>query len=204
QMKLTNFLPILCLLTASLGAFAQSAPSPLRPSKKAISWADKTLKKMSVDEKIGQLIHVGVNARYLHQQSASYRELHRHVTENHIGGIIFFVGPVYETVHLANRMQAVAKTPLLISLDAETGVGMRFLDAEVFPWAMAVAATGEPELARRMGEIAGIEARALGFQHVFAPVVDVNYNAANPVINVRSFGEDPEDVSRFANAFIRG
>ena len=109
-MKLTNFLLILCLLTGSLGAFAQSTPSPLRPSKNSLEWADKTLRKMSVDEKIGQLIHVGINARYLHQQSASYRELHRHVTENHIGGIIFFVGPVYETVHLANRMQAAAIT----------------------------------------------------------------------------------------------
>ncbi|MBA2379105.1 MAG: glycoside hydrolase family 3 C-terminal domain-containing protein [Blastocatellia bacterium] len=196
---------LLALLSAAPRTAARDQQTQkFQPSRAAWQWADKTLAKMSVDEKIGQLIHVGINAKYAHRESAFYKELHRHVTENKIGGIIFFVGPVYETVHLVNRMQAAATTPLLISLDAETGVGMRFLDANVFPWAMAVAATGEPDLARRMGVITGREARALGFHHVFAPVVDINNNAANPVINVRSFGEDPEDVARFANAFTAG
>jgi beta-N-acetylhexosaminidase len=188
----------------STSAKPWSAPTKFEPSRAAWQWADKTLKKISVDEKIGQLIHIGVNARFANQDSFFFKDLRRHVTENKIGGIIFFVGPVYETVHLANRMQEAAKIPLLMSLDAETGVGMRFLDAENFPWAMAVAATGELELARRMGEITGREAHTLGFRHVFAPVVDVNNNADNPVINFRSFGEDPEDVARFANAFTAG
>ena len=176
----------------------------LEPSKDAWNKAEKLVKKMSVDEKIGQLIHIGVNAKFANQDSAFFQDLQRQVVEQKIGGIIFFVGPVYETVHLANRMQSAAHVPLLISLDAETGVGMRFTDAEVFPWAMAVGATGEPELARRMGVIAGREARATGFQQLFAPVLDVNNNAENPVINVRSFGEDPESVARFGVALIDG
>lgn len=174
------------------------------PSKKAWSWAEKQLSKMSADEKVGQLIHIGVNARFANQDSAFFREIKRQVIENKIGGIIFFGAPIYETVHLANRMQEAAKIPLLISLDAETGIGMRFEDATNFPWAMGVAATGNPEFARRMGIIAGREARTLGIQQIYAPVLDVNNNAANPVINVRSYGEDPADVARFGIAFLEG
>ncbi len=182
----------------------QTASPRFEPSKKAWEWADKTLKKMSPDEKVGQLIHVGINARYANQDSAFFKDLKRHVVENKIGGIIFFGAPIYETTHIANRMQKVAKTPLLMSLDAETGIGMRFEDATNFPWAMAVTATGNPEFARRMGVITGREARAIGIQHVYAPVLDVNNNADNPVINVRSFGEDPDDVARFGIAFAEG
>jgi len=159
---------------------------------------------MTVEEKVGQLIHVGINARFANQESAFFKDIRRHVVENKIGGIIFFGAPIYETTHIANRMQEAAKYPLLMSLDAETGIGMRFEDATNFPWAMAVTATGNPEFARRMGVITGREARAIGIQHIFAPVLDVNNNAGNPVINVRSFGEDPEDVARFGVAFAEG
>jgi len=176
----------------------------LGPSQKAWKYADKQLKKMSVDEKIGQLIHVGLNARFANQDSEFFKDLKRHVVENRIGGIIFFGAPIYETVHLANRMQALAEIPLLISLDAETGVGMRFGDAVNFPWAMAVAATGNAEYARKIGVVTAREAKAMGIMHVYSPVLDVNNNADNPVINVRSFGEDPNDVARFGVAFIQG
>jgi beta-N-acetylhexosaminidase len=189
----------------SLGVAPPTAQqSRFEPSAKAWKWADKQLKKMSVDEKVGQLVHVGINARFANQESFFFKDLRRHVVENKIGGIIFFGAPIYETTHLANRMQELANIPLLMSLDAETGIGMRFEDATNFPWAMAVTATGEPDLARRMGAITGREARAIGVQHVYAPVLDVNNNANNPVINVRSFGEDPEDVARFGAAFADG
>ncbi len=174
------------------------------PSEKAWKWADKKLRKMSLDEKIGQLVHIGVNARFLNQDSNEFKELKRQVVENKVGGIIVFVGGVYDTVHLINRMQELAEIPLLISADFETGVGMRFPDTVNFPWNMAIAATGNPELARRQGAIVGRETRALGVQQVFAPVIDVNNNAENPVINVRSYGENAEDVSRFGVAFMEG
>lgn len=176
----------------------------LEPSKKAWSFADKQLKKMSSDEKIGQLIHIGVNARFTNQDSEFFKDLKRQVVENKIGGIIFFGAPIYETTHLANRMQELAGIPLLMSLDAETGIGMRFGDAINFPWAMAVAATGNPEYARKIGVVTAREARTMGILHVYSPVLDVNNNADNPVINVRSFGEDPEDVAKFGVAFIDG
>jgi beta-N-acetylhexosaminidase len=159
---------------------------------------------MSVEDKVGQLVHIGVNARFANQESSFFKDLKRQVVENKIGGVIFFGAPVYETTHLINRLQENARLPLLMSLDAETGIGMRFEDATNFPWAMAVAATGEPEFARRMGVITGREARAIGIQHVYAPVLDVNNNADNPVINVRSFGEDPNEVTKFGVAFADG
>jgi beta-N-acetylhexosaminidase len=111
---------------------------------------------------------------------------------------------VYESVVLMNRMQQVAKYPLLISADLEAGAGMRFDDTVNFPWTMAVGATGNPEYARRQGAVTAREARAMGIHQIYAPVVDVNNNAANPVINVRSYGENATDVARFAAAFTEG
>ena len=204
---LFSFLVLLGLNLNSLAftASARAEQAPIwAPSKKAWSHADKLLRKMSVEEKVGQLVHVGINAKFANRESPFFKDLERHVVENKVGGIIFFGAPLYETTIIANRMQSLAKVPLLMSLDAETGIGMRFEDATNFPWAMAVAATGEPEYARRMGVITGREAKAIGIKHVYAPVLDVNNNAANPVINVRSFGEDPADVSRFGVAFAQG
>jgi beta-N-acetylhexosaminidase len=175
-----------------------------QPSNDALKWADAELKKMSLEEKAGQLISVGINARFLNQESAEFKELRRQVEQNHIGGIILFRGSVYESVHLVNRMQQLAKRPLLISADLEAGSGMRFEDTVNLPWNMAVGATGNPVYARRQGEQTAREARALGVQQIFAPVADVNNNAGNPVINVRSFGEDPAEVARFVAAFVEG
>ncbi|MCC6326991.1 MAG: glycoside hydrolase family 3 C-terminal domain-containing protein [Acidobacteria bacterium] len=176
----------------------------LEPSKRSWNFAAKRVRKMSVDEKVGQLVHVGINARYANQDSPFFKALERDVVDNKIGGIIFFGAPIYETTHIANRMQELAKIPLLMSLDAETGIGMRFEDATNFPWAMALTATGDPDYAYKVGVVTGREARAVGIRHVYAPVLDVNNNADNPVINVRSFGEDPQEVGRFGSAFAQG
>lgn len=226
-MKLTRFnrfihtITLLCLLSAVVpmkivrgqqtqhssqptSVAARVAPFPPRPSREALQWANAELARMSLDEKIGQLISVGINATFLHQDSEAYRALRRQVEENHIGGIVLFRGSVYESVHLVNRMQRHARRPLLISADLEAGAGMRFDDTVNFPWNMAVGATGNPEYARRQGKITAREARALGIRQIFAPAVDVNNNAQNPVINVRSYGEDPTHVARFAAAFIEG
>lgn len=174
------------------------------PSEAALKWANKELKRMTLEEKVGQLISVGINATFLNQDSEAFRTLKHQVVDNKIGGIIIFRSQVYETVMLVNRMQELARYPLLISADLEAGAGMRFDDTVNFPWNMAVGATGNPDYARRQGEITAREARAIGVQHVFAPVVDVNNNAANPVINVRSYGEDPVEVGKFAAAFVAG
>jgi beta-N-acetylhexosaminidase len=179
-------------------------PYSRQASPDALKWADAELKRMTLDEKAGQLISIGINARFLNQESGEFKELRRQVEQNHVGGIILFRGPIYESVHLVNRMQQLARLPLLISADLESGSGMRFDDATNLPWNMALGATGNPEYARRQGELTAREARALGVQQIFAPVADVNNNAGNPVINVRSFGEDPAEVARFVSAFVEG
>ncbi len=200
-----SFLSLLLLLALSqsfiLPAFASTT---FKPDAKSFKWADKMLAKMTLDEKIGQMIHIGVNADYMNQDSTKFQEFKRQVTTNKIGGIIVFVGGVYDTVHFVNRMQELADIPLLISADFETGVAMRFPDTINFPWNMAVSATGNPEFARREGALVAKEARALGIHWDFAPVVDVNNNADNPVINVRSYGENPHEVGKFATEFMIG
>ncbi|MFN2516258.1 MAG: glycoside hydrolase family 3 protein [Pyrinomonadaceae bacterium] len=175
-----------------------------KPSKEALKWANKQLGRMSLDEKIGQLISVGINATFLNQDSDAFKALRHQVEDNHIGGIILFRGPVYESVVLVNRMQQLARYPLLISADLEAGSGMRFDDTVNLPWNMAVGATNNPDYARRQGALTAREARALGVQQIYAPVADVNNNAANPVINVRSYGEDPAAVGQFVAAFVQG
>ncbi len=201
---LISLFSIFILLLTTLSPALAQPTAGFWPSKKSEDFAAKLVKKMTVEEKVGQLVHVGINAKFANQNSPFFKDIQRHVVENKVGGIIFFGAPLYETTVLANRMQQNAKLPLLMSLDAETGIGMRFEDATNFPWAMAVTATGNPDFARRMGVITGREAKAIGIRHVYAPVLDVNNNAANPVINVRSFGESPEDVANFGVAFAQG
>ncbi|MDX6303577.1 MAG: beta-N-acetylhexosaminidase [Blastocatellia bacterium] len=185
-------------------AVAKTQPYSRKASSDALKWADKEIKRMSLDEKIGQLVAVGLNATYLNQDSSAFKDLRHQIVDNHVGGIVLFRGPVYESVMLVNRMQQLAKHPLLISSDLEAGPGMRFDDTVNFPWNMAVGATANPEYARRQGELTAREARALGIQQIYAPVADVNNNAANPVINVRSYGEDPSSVAKLVAAFVEG
>ena len=179
------------MLLAAVG-LARCATLGLRPE----TW--------TLDEKVGQLFVVAAHGTFMNEGSPEFGELLRQVRENRVGGICWFLSNVYETALLNRKLQAAAKTPLLISADLEAGVGMRFTDTTYWPWAMAVAATGDPALAERQGAIEAEEARALGINQIYAPVADVNINPDNPVINVRSYGEDPQDVARYVAAFVRG
>ena len=199
-MKSVLFFLILLLSCPSV----LSSEAPFRPSRSAKRFAEKKVRKMSLDEKLGQLVHIGINARFLNRDNPRYNRLVRTIREQRVGGITVFAGGIYETVHLVNRLQHESKYPLLISADFETGVGMRLTNTQNFPWNMAIAATGDEKLAERLGYLTALESRATGVHQVFAPVVDVNNNSENPVINVRSFGEDPALVARFGVAFMRG
>src|SRR6185436_6362550 len=128
-------------------------PYTSTPTKEARKWAEKELRRMSLDEKIGQLICVAVNATFLNQDSDAFKALRHQVEDNHVGGIVLFRGPVYESAMLVNRMQSLARYPLLISADLEAGSGMRFNDTVNMPWNMAVGATDNPDYARRQGAL---------------------------------------------------
>ncbi len=148
---------------------------------------------MDLDRKIGQLFVVPARGDVI-----------RHVRDNHVGGVIWFESITRETARVNAELQSVARTPLLVSADLESGMGMRFTDATWWPPAMALAATGDPELAEEQARVTAIEALAIGVNHVLAPVADVNVDPENPVINTRSFGEDPHDVARYVAAYVRG
>ena len=126
------------------------------------------------------------------------------VRDHGIGGIILSAGEPYEAAILLNRLQRLAKVPLLISADLESGTGSKIGGATLFPPLMSLGATGSESLAYAMGRITALEARAVGIHQDYAPVVDVNVNPDNPIINTRSVGEDPEYVGRMAAAFVKG
>lgn len=156
---------------------------------------------MNLDEKIGRLFVIPAFGRFLNERSPEYRELVRHVRDNHVGGVIWFASSVFEAAFLNARLQSIAKRPLLISADLESGLGMRFPDATWWPPAMSV---DDLSLIEEQGRITAIEAQAVGIQQILAPVCDVNVDPDNPVINTRSYGDDAHDVARKVSAFIRG
>ena len=167
-------------------------------------WVANTMEKMALEEKVGQLIACRYTGRFVNMDSEFVDELKTLVAEQKIGGLILFAGDVYETAHLNNSLQEKAKIPLLIASDLERGLGNQIDGATLFPPVMSLGAADSEELAYRMGKITALEARAIGIHMTYAPVVDVNINPDNPIINVRSFGEDPEQVGRLAVPFIKG
>ena len=186
-------------------------------------WVDRTLEAMTLGEKVGQLLLPSFRSVYTSSDSETYDELTELVHAYHVGGLHVFGGreaapdvllnPTYARTSLGrplaaasllNRLQAIARTPLLVTADFETGVGFRMAGATTFPRALAFGAAGDPRLAYEAARITAIEARAIGVHVNFAPVVDVNNNPRNPVINTRSFGEDPARVSEFATAYVEG
>lgn len=177
-------------------------------------WAQKTLKKLSLEEKIGQLFMVRlVMPQFVNIKSAEYQGWRDQIARYHLGSLLLTVpaeGPSlsksepYEIAVLINELQHDNKIPLLMAADYERGLSMRLNGVTVFPHAMAFGAAGKPELAEQFGRIVAEESRAIGVEWNLFPDADVNSNPANPVINTRSFGEDPAQVGAMASAYIRG
>lgn len=179
------------------------------PATLSQTWIEQTLASMTVDEKIGQLIIPATVGMFLSQDSEIFKQMRRDITEFHVGGyhMLGEVSILHEPAGVAlliNHLQELARVPLWITADFEGGVGLRYIGATRLPRAMAMGATGNPEMAYQAARITAEEARALGVQVNFYPVVDVNNNARNPIINIRSFGGDPNQVGLMARAYIRG
>ena len=168
------------------------------------SWVSKTMARLSLRDKVGQLVQVRVSGRFINRESPQFQELADAVRRNHIGGVTLFAGDVYESALLLNELQKLSDLPLFVAADFERGASFRITDTTSFPWTMAIGATGSEELTYQEGAITAREARALGVHWIYAPVMDVNNNPDNPVINIRSYGEDPQLVARLGAAFIRG
>ena len=188
-------------------------PGPIHLDREGEKWAEKTLRKLSTEEKVGQLFNVWVRAEFLNLNSPEYLQLRNSIRKYHLGGFTMTVrwdppflyrNQPYEAAELLNRLQQDSALPLLVSADFERGVTMRLHGATEFPHAMAFGAAGKPEYAEAFGRITALEARAIGVHWNFFPDADVNSNPANPIINTRSFGEDPEQVGDLVTAYLRG
>ncbi|MFN4300077.1 MAG: glycoside hydrolase family 3 N-terminal domain-containing protein [Thermaurantimonas sp.] len=164
-------------------------------------WADSVLKTMTLEQKIGQLYMV---AAYSNRDDKHLRELKNLVEKYHIGGLIFFQGAPVKQAEMTNTLQSVAKIPLMIAMDAEWGPAMRLKTLENLPWAMTIGATADTLMAFEVGREIARQCRRLGVHINFGPVVDINTNPKNPIINARSFGEDPDLVGRMAKAYANG
>lgn len=207
KLRILAALLVLAALFSQTFVAAQSGkyqPFDRKLSKKDEDWVRKTLKSLTLDEKIGQMFMADANVVFWNRESEEFKKLQHHIVDNKVGGVLVFRSEVLPTALSANRWQELAKVPLLISSDLEMGMGMRFDETPWWSPNMAVAATGDVKWARLQGEATAVQARAIGVNWLFAPTSDVNNNPNNPVINVRSFGEDPATVAEFAKAFIEG
>jgi beta-glucosidase-like glycosyl hydrolase/CubicO group peptidase (beta-lactamase class C family) len=164
-------------------------------------WADSILTTLTDDEKIAQLFMV---AAWSNKDEKHYKEIDLLVEKHKIGGIIFFQGSPHKHAELTNRYQAKSKVPMLTAIDGEWGLGMRLDSTISFPRAMIVGAIQDDKLIYEMGTEIARQCKRLGIHVNFAPVADVNSNAANPVIGTRSFGENKDNVARKAAAYMRG
>lgn len=203
-----------CLASAACASAAGTANNTRAAA--GTTWADSVLASLTVRQKAAQLVWPFTLGDYVPEDSPVWRQVSRWITEEQVGGFIISVGSPLEIAGKLNRMQALSGVPLIFGADYETGAGMRvrggyFLPnaidlggATVFPPEMAMGATGDPSLAYAQGRTTAIEARSLGVHIDFTPVLDVNNNPRNPVINTRSYGEDPQQVARFGAAMVRG
>ncbi len=180
------------------------------------AWVERTLSGLTLRQKVGQLIMPWVLGDFAPEGSPSHDRILEYIEDQGIGGVIMSVGSPTEVAAKLNDFQAHSNIPLIVAADLETGAGFRMRGAVQmpgtielggatdFPSLMAVGATADPQLAYEMGRITAREARAVGIHIPFAPVLDVNNNPDNPIINVRSFGENPEEVAGLGAAFVRG
>ena len=188
-------------------------PGPIGLTHAGEKWAEKTLRKLTLEEKIGQVFMIWCRASFLNVENPEYLQLRDDMQKYHVGSFAMTVhvdGPYllrsepYEAAELLNRLQKDSKLPLLFAADFERGVSMRLMGTTVFPHAMAFGGDGSLEDAENFGAVSAEESRAIGIHWNFFPDADVNSNPVNPIINTRSFGEDPRQVGDLVAAYIKG
>jgi len=164
-------------------------------------WVDSVFQSLTVEERIGQLFMV---AAYSNQGASHRQSIEKLIKRYNIGGLLFLQGGPVRQANLTNRFQDISKTPLLIAMDAEWGLGMRLDSTISYPRQMALGAIQDDHQIYLMGEEIGRQMHRLGAHINFAPVVDINSNPTNPVIGTRSFGEDKENVASKGIAYMKG
>jgi len=189
----------LLLLVCSLNGFSQA---PL--SVDAPKWVDSVFKSLTPEQRIAQLMVVRMSSTDGRKVTFHDKEVRDAITKYNVGGICLFQGGPLKQASLVNEMQALAKTPLLISIDGETGLGMRMDSVMALPRQMMMGAADDPSIIYEYGKLVGEQCKRMGIHINYAPVVDINNNPANPVINDRSFGEDKYKVALYGMQYMRG
>lgn len=210
------FLILLCLvafpLAAAVGGPLQK-PHPVELTKEGRQWVEKTLNNLTLEQKVGQMLNIRYFTDFQNFDGDPYLQFRNTLRKYHIGSVVLTVhvdGPVLlmnpplEVAAMANQLQRDSDLPLLIAADFERGLASRVSSVPSFPDAMAFGAIGDPAWAEKFGAIVAEESRAIGIQWNLFPVADVNSNPDNPIINTRSFGEDPAQVGELVAAFIKG
>lgn len=183
--------------------FFHRGPDPMSPEGQAL-WVEEMLAGMNARERAASLIGIAVTAGFAHVDDPGRTDIETLVGDLGVGCIAMWGGNPYDEAITIARLQEIAEVPLLVAADNEWGLAQRIEGSTLFPKAMALGATGDTALARAMGYVTGVETRAIGIHMGYAPVADVNNNPLNPIISVRSFGEDPDLVYRMAHAWSHG
>lgn len=169
-------------------------------SPKTEYWVDSVYNSLTLEEKIGQLIFVRAN-----QSGSGYiSEVDNYIKDYNVGGIVFFRSTPMKQAIQTNKWKKMSKTPIMIAIDAEWGLGMRLSNTIKYPLQMPLGAVQDENLIYEMGSQIAFQCKRMGIHINFAPVVDVNSNPVNPVIGMRSFGSNPQDVSRKATLYMKG
>nr|WP_294935823.1 glycoside hydrolase family 3 N-terminal domain-containing protein [uncultured Flavobacterium sp.] len=164
-------------------------------------WVDSIYNQLTFEEKVGQLFMV---AAYSNKDAEHVKSIEKLIEEYKIGGLIFFQGGPVRQAKLTNNYQAKSKVPLFVGIDAEWGLSMRLDSTYRYPWNMTLGAVQDMKLIEKMGKQMAKQAKRIGLQFNFAPVLDINTNPTNPIIGNRSFGEDKENVTERALALMKG
>lgn len=206
----------IALVAASCTTLKSGTPGSMQSGTSSTSWTDSVLASMTPRERAAQIVWPSVYGDYVSGDSPQWRRLTQYIQQDKVGGFTISVGSPTEVAAKLNGLQAMSKTPLLFGADLEAGAGFRArggyfvpnaIDlggASVFPPEMAIGATRDTVLAYEEGRLTALEGRALGIHIAYAPVLDVNNNPSNPVINTRSYGEDPFLAAQMGVAFIHG
>ncbi|WP_274475568.1 glycoside hydrolase family 3 N-terminal domain-containing protein [Mangrovimonas aestuarii] len=194
---------LICLLISVQNIFSQSPKNPLltKDVEQQEHWVDSLYNEMTLQEKIGQLFMVRA---FSNKGQAHENSVLKLIENNHIGGIIYSTGGPVAQAKLNNKLQSKSKVPLLIGMDAEWGLSMRLDSTYAFPWNMTLGAIKDNALVEQTGRQLGEHCKRIGVHFNFAPVVDINTNPLNPIIGNRSFGEDKDNVTQKALAFMKG
>jgi beta-N-acetylhexosaminidase len=198
--RIVLYLSAVVIVTLAFGtdSYAQKF---YEETPQAMRWVKKKFRKLSKDERIAQLMIIRAHSNLGPDHIAEVTQL---IRKYNVGGLCFFQGGPVRQALLTNRYQAMAKTPLMISIDAEWGLGMRLDSVISYPRQLMMGATPDAQLIYRFGKAVGEQCKRMGIHVNYAPVVDVNNNPLNPVINDRSFGEDKYKVTLFGVAYMKG